>query len=347
MRSAPAYDLDGAAAASSASSARDNAGRVGLLFLVGLPRSGTKLLRDLLNRHPGIAMPPIEAVWIPRLRTEIGPGSHQMSERDLARFDGIVSDSVYTFTSARRGVPVPSVSASLHEGRTLLACLEWFLRATLGVEGHENILVGDKSPSHVARLEALEDLDPTMRVIHIIRDPRDQARSAYLAWRKDPIRSAVRWKRCVSQAEQWGALRPSQYHAVRYEDLCADPETTLRAILLFLAVPFDAAVLSLDQPSENLGDTRGRSEIVRGNSGKWRETFGGGVVQRIEEITGPVARSVGYAIDGDGAEPGRLEARWRQVKDAMALLWHGIRRDGLIQGVREWRSAARDRMADV
>ncbi len=321
--------------------------RHGLLFLVGLPRSGTKLLRDLLNRHGQIAMPVIEAVWIPRLRTEIGPGSHPMTGQDLCHFDRIVSTSVYQFTSQRRSVPVPSVSRGISAGTTLGACLEWFLREALGASERPEVMVGDKSPSHVARLESLHDLDPAMRVVHIVRDPRDQVRSARLAWGKDPIRGALRWKRCVARAEQWGQAHAEQYHRVRYEDLCLNPETVLRGTLSFLDLPFDEAVLSLEAPSENLGDTRGRTEIVGGNSGKWRETFAARTIARIEEITAPMARSVGYDIDGDGTDPGGLETRWRQALDAFALLRHGIQREGLVKGMRAWRSAARDRMTNV
>ncbi|MCP4838636.1 MAG: sulfotransferase [Planctomycetes bacterium] len=321
--------------------------RHGLLFLVGLPRSGTKLLRDLLNRHRQISMPPVEAVWIPRLRAEIGSGSHSMTSEDLARFDRIVASSVYRLTSQRCSVPIPSVSVDLPAGTTLGACLEWFLRKTLDACHRPNVIVGDKSPSHVAHLGALNELDPSMRVIHIIRDPRDQVRSARLAWGKDPIRGAVRWKRCVILAEQWGKRHTEQYHRVCYEDLCADPEASLRRILTFLNLPFDDVVLSLEKPSENLGDTQGRTEIVRGNSGKWRETFSSRTTSRIEEIAAPVARSVGYDIDGEGRDPSGLETRWRQVMDAFSFLRFNIRYHGPIRGVREWRSAIRDRMANV
>jgi hypothetical protein len=134
---------------------------------------------------------------------------------------------------------------------------------------------------------------------------------------------------------------------VCYEDLCADPEASLRRILTFLNLPFDDVVLSLEKPSENLGDTQGRTEIVRGNSGKWRETFSSRTTSRIEEIAAPVARSVGYDIDGEGRDPSGLETRWRQVMDAFSFLRFNIRYHGPIRGVREWRSAIRDRMANV
>ena len=44
-------------------------GFTGPLFIIGMPRSGTKLLRGLLNRHPMIGIPPSETEFFPWLNS--------------------------------------------------------------------------------------------------------------------------------------------------------------------------------------------------------------------------------------------------------------------------------------
>ena len=69
----------------------ERAGR-GPLFIVGLPRSGTKLIRDLLNRSPEIGIPVEESHFIPYFIAKFGavpePGNQMWRERfmrDLRR----------------------------------------------------------------------------------------------------------------------------------------------------------------------------------------------------------------------------------------------------------------------
>ncbi|MCK6525680.1 sulfotransferase, partial [Myxococcota bacterium] len=56
---------------------------IGPLFIVGAPRSGTKLFRDLLRQHPRVAIPLYETELLPRL-IQIAPRFGDLA--DPARF---------------------------------------------------------------------------------------------------------------------------------------------------------------------------------------------------------------------------------------------------------------------
>ena len=59
---------------------------VGPLFLVGRPRSGTKLLRALLNRHPEISIPFWESNFIPNLSSKAESFGNLKNRRNFHRF---------------------------------------------------------------------------------------------------------------------------------------------------------------------------------------------------------------------------------------------------------------------
>jgi hypothetical protein len=137
--------------------------------------------------------------------------------------------------------------------------------------------------------------------------------SFHRRWLRRPELTVFRWKKVVAigraQGQQLGAER---YLEIRYEDLTAQPESSLRRICAFLGLPFDAATLESAQPylqTGSAGGTRG----LQANSGKWQGYFSARLQQRLERIAGQTLASCGYATrspDGDANVPGWKRRYW-------------------------------------
>ena len=309
----------------------------GPLFVVGMPRSGTKLLRGLLNQHPLIGIPKAETEFLPdwaRRWSSFG----DLSRPDAFRrfFAAVRGSSYFVFLREEQGTEVdPAAWHATCRDFGLQGVFEALIRLDGGVGAGPGVW-GDKSPGYIARLPLLDTLFPQCRVIHIVRDCRDYALSIEKAWGKDPLRAAQRWNDRVRDARAFGqGLGPARYHELRYEDLLADPEAALRPVCGFLGLDFDPAMLTLQRPTENLGDTRGEARIVSANTEKWR-AMEPALREHIEALAGQTLAELGYPVSHAGPPErlGPLRMAAGQLFDGAQLLRGDVAERGLFAAVR-------------
>lgn len=309
----------------------------GPLFIVGMPRSGTKLLREMLNRHPRIGVPDIETEFLPWLESHIEDFGDLADPQRFEAFYRAMSRRSYFEWRRVQGRPV-----ELRRWRS--ACTDFsaagvfeaLVRDDVDAPRGSGRIWGDKSPSYIDDIALLKCLYPAAKVLHIVRDVRDYCLSIHKAWGKDMLRAAQRWADQVPKARADGAALCGDYLELRYEDLLADPQAELRRTCAFLGVAFEPAMLVLRATNEDLGDARGAERVLSGNRGKYRRAIDPRMLSRIEEIAGPVLVECGYALEL-AARPGRrlseLEMRLAQLRDA----WRLVRADRHRRGL--WRTA--------
>lgn len=193
------------------------------IFIVGCHRSGTTLLRLILDSHEHISCGP-ETRFLADLSKVTGEGWPRMSlygfpkEYWYEKFAELFSDFQSEY-ARQRGKP------------------RW----------------ADKTPLYALHLDFIDALFPDCQIVHVIRDGRDVVAShrdrwGYLA----AVKAVDKWPKYVKKARAFGRSMPSdRYTEVRYEHLVADTEPTLRKLLEFLGEPWDPAVLAHeDAPHE-------------------------------------------------------------------------------------------------
>ena len=310
----------------------------GPLFVVGMPRSGTKLVRALLNQHSGIGLTTAESHFIPFLVRRYGnppPFRDSIDVEDLLRELGTTPFAAALRRDGRW--PEPALLAPSVDPRSWASILERLLRACGSKPDRPDLVWGDKTPGYVSHLPLLAEIFPGARFLHVLRDPRDHCLSVKKSFGKDPIRAADRWRVSVERARRDGASLPAAYLELRYEVLLEDPERAMREVCAFVGVDYENRMIQLESSQEDLGDARGHGGIVRGNSGKWRQGLGARDVERIESIVGEVATAAGYRLTypGRGTRLGRVERAYRRLKDGVPTLLHHVRHAGsLWPGVR-------------
>lgn len=305
----------------------------GPLFIVGMPRSGTKLLRDLLNRHPRIRIPDVETEFLPYL---IRHRAFSHSLRDPARFRALYQDLTrLTYFQYRRDAGRLIDVDQWHRAcrrYDAAGIFEALVRSDTGALDDEHAIWGDKSPSYIAHIELLGQIYRHARFIHIVRDVRDYCLSARKAWGKHMGRAAQRWADDVMRADQQGATLGARYMVLRYEDLLTDTEGRLRAVCAFLDIGFDAAMLTLDRPSENLGNARGSARVLADNHGHYRQAMAPATLARIEYLAGDALARFGYPLacaDVGRGRMGVVAMRLAQLADAWQLVTRESRKRGL------------------
>jgi hypothetical protein len=199
------------------------------IFIVGCPRSGTTLLRDLLRSHPRLTFPP-ESHFLPAFYRGYGdPRSEREAvalARRILRLEWI------------RLWRLPLTAAEFAADRSFRDVLVRLYGAWAGRE--HKARWGDKTPHYVTAIPTLREIFPAGQIIHIVRDGRDVA----LSWLRTGLEprnlfvAARLWKQYVSAGRAAGVGLPrAAYLEVRYEALLSAPADTRRAPKFSRAMP--------------------------------------------------------------------------------------------------------------
>jgi Sulfotransferase family len=293
------------------------------LLVLGVRRSGTTLLRVMLDRHSQLAVPD-ESYFVPQLADR---------HHGLVDVDRFVADLRRLPTLREWGVPVEEVRARLRPGLAVGEAIAAVYETYSAQQGKSRW--GDKTPMYMQHLPLLERLFPEARFVHLIRDGRDAGLS-FLAmpegivtetWAhpRTAAQFACQWRAEVVAARRLGRrVGPERFLEVRYEQLVAEPGKELRRICSFAGLDFEPAMLdyagrvdvSTKPHQQNLA--RPPTPGLR----NWKEEMARGDVAAFEAVAGDLLRDLGY---GAARRP-TLGGRFRRARYAA--------------GVRAWRRAS-------
>ena len=284
------------------------------IFIIGVHRSGTTLLRFMLSSSPRIYIPP-ESDFIPRFFLRDPRGA--LSDRQIAHFLKVIFTR-YRFVREWQGDP-PAVDALLAEmpDRTPAG----FLEALYGRYARQYGAVrwGDKTPIYTSYIDLIAEIFPQAQFVHIVRDGRDVALSMLEKWGHkahfDIYFAARRWadrlRRAQASARRLGQDR---FYELRYEDLVADPERFVAEICAFLDEPY---LPQMAQPH-----LLGRERIQPGTFhdgvrqapntrrvGRWRQELSLADQRLFQALAGDLLEAYGYGLAELGVMPAVERAR--------------------------------------
>jgi hypothetical protein len=238
-------------------------------FIVGAPRSGTTLLRNLLDGHPDLAIP-LETHFLPAV-FDLTWRQGSTCEPDALR--PALYECVTGFSTwPDLGIDAEDFSAALRELEPfdVTRGLRAFYRLCAEAEGKPR--AGDKTPAYARHLPVVEVLLPESHFIHIVRDGRDvwlsareapeRIAQAWFPFGGDAATLAAQWRRDVLQCRRW-ALTATYFLELRYEDLLADPGSQLERACRFIDLPYDARMLSYHERDRPEEDERARVAVER------------------------------------------------------------------------------------
>lgn len=310
----------------------------GPLFIVGMPRSGTKLLRGLLSKHPRIRLLAAETDFLPFIDDWVEHHGRPTTAEAFEQFANAMNGANYfNFRSAARGpFRWQDWRAACNGNFDVSGLFEGFARYELGAERGSGTIWADKSPAYIRHIPLILKHFPSGRVLHIVRDVRDHCVSMRNAWGKDIRRSAWRWGKDVLNAHRQCTSMPERCLEVRFEELLQDPDTQMRRICLFLDLPFFPGLTELSQSVEQRGYAAGRTEIMRDNFRKFETRLTPHEIVSIETLAWQTMQALGYtpvrATKQTNLSP--LMQHLLKLKDGAHLVAAGMSRRGIAAAVR-------------
>jgi LPS sulfotransferase NodH len=265
------------------------------LLVLGVRRSGTTLLRVVLDRHAQLAIPD-ESYFVPQLA-----GRH----RDAIDVDAFVDDLRRLSTLRDWDVSVEDVRARLRPGMPLGQAIAAVYETYAADRGKSRW--GDKTPMYMQHLPLLERLFPDALYVHLIRDGRDAAVSflgmpqgiVTKTWAHPRTAAdfACQWHSEVKAAQSLGRrVGPDRYLEVRYEALVADPAAEVERICAFAGLPFEPAMLEYAGRVDVSAKPHQRSLTRPPTPGlrDWRAELAPEDVAAFEAVAGDLLAELGY-----------------------------------------------------
>ena len=286
------------------------------IFIVGCPRSGTKLIRDLLRSHSHITFPP-ESHFIPQIYRLYG---NPRNEDEAVKIASAILD-IHWVKRFGLSLTPSSFSGCRSYGEIVSAIFQEWAR----VEGKPRW--GDKTPQYVTDIPALVEIFPSCKIIHIYRDGRDVALSLRKQWfGPGNVYTAARaWKRMMVKGRRDGRTAgPERYFELRYETLLERPRETMEEVCGFIGEPFTEAVLTPNfikselKRSSRYGTKTG---ILKGNHGKWRKQMPEADRAVFESIAGDLLDELGYETEGCTRKIAAHEKFFWTAQDYCHFIW--------------------------
>ena len=297
------------------------------IFVVGVSRSGTTLMRRILGRHSRIAIAD-ENHFMGHLlpgqgvRHAVGRIGDLHDDANVGRLVELLYSDAFLRGSRTRDVS-PFWKAFAAEvprddlERRLLAAERTDRGAFLAIlqawaTTRGRAIPGEKTPAHIRFAAELLDWYPTARVVHMVRDPRGIYVSELKRRRERPeslpYRWLVRlpvalrgfilletiwaWADSVGYSRSLRAAFPDRYRAVRFEDLVRDPRGELIPLCRFLGVRFETGMLK--QKVVSKGAREGDAGFDAGAADRWRERIGPWEARAIGWGLGRRLEQLGY-----------------------------------------------------
>lgn len=192
-----------------------------VIFVLGMPRSGTTLIEQILAAHPEVE------------------GASELP--DLP--------AVLTQESKKRGLPVPRWAAQATSADWERLGREYLARTARWRA--ERPRFTDKLPNNWTLIGAARAMLPNAKFIDVRRDPLETCWSCYkqlfapglVRYAYDFAELAAYWRDCDRLCRFWAERYPDSVRAQSYEALLENPEREVRALLEFCGLSFDETCL--------------------------------------------------------------------------------------------------------
>lgn len=274
-------------------------------FVIGNPRSGTTLLRLMLNNHPQLSVPPEcgFALWLHKKYAGLSFDSEDVISQFVSdvyttrKFEtwGIEKDSLREFIFATKVRSYPELVSAVYYSYA-----------------HDRnkypVLVGDKNNYHIEHIRDLKKVFGNPKIVFLVRDGRDVAcsyrelslkhiSSKYAPNLPDTIESiAYEWKvnndNILKEASENSLL-------ISYEDLVTNSGNILEQICNFLGIEYNQSMLGYqknnDEPEEFLQWKSKTMEAPDSSQiGRHKYDLSSEEICRFQAIAGATLDALGY-----------------------------------------------------
>lgn len=274
-----------------------------LFFIVGCERSGTTLLQAMLISDHQLTIPPETQFYATSDTFGPPPGSRRRPRQRENFLTWVIGEQL------ARGLQFDAYEFRLLADMAGDSRDDVFVALMAAVAAARGVaIVGEKSPNHTRYVTHLARTFPQARFVHMIRDPRAVMASLLAADWAPELRAPniLQW-RGAARLHLMAArdLGKDRYLPVRYEELVAAPEATLRCVTAFLGVDFSARMLEHHRRTDpgqrdvTIPSMQNTTKPVFTSSvDRWKDDLHERDIAMVEELLGSEMQALGYSLLG-------------------------------------------------
>lgn len=230
------------------------------IFIVGTPRSGTTLTEQIISSH-----------------SEVDAGGELLFLKESLAEIGTAFDKSGKQTTERLGYP----DSILHYSKDQVnAAAERYLeniKNSIGAEG----IVTDKMPANYNYLPMISLMFPDAVIIHTVRHPLDACLSMFFqnfamehhySYSFEGL--ILMYKTYYELMKVWDKILPNNIHTVCYEQLVADPETQIKALIDHCGLPWEEQCMSFYKNKRTVATAshaQVKQPLYKSSMAKWKK----------------------------------------------------------------------------
>lgn len=279
------------------------------LFIVGANRSGTTLLRLILNAHSRIAIPD-ELVYFDYnfSRGSFSPWHSPTFSQE--QYEQFVSRFLERNEEALAPLDIDQLKDEILSSPAFDLREPYAHALQAWASHHGKTRWGEKTPGNLFYADLIHDMFPEARFIYLMRDPRGgvDSMNRSVLFSDDTVINALNRRKYMQEglAQLQAAVPARQRTLLKYEDLVAEPEPTVRALCAFIGEDFEPRMLNFHQDAEQYMKPRAvktfnqaaTRPIQKSKIDAWRQNLSPHDVAIIEWICRTSMQAHGYERTG-------------------------------------------------
>ncbi len=222
----------------------ENISKLPVFFIIGRPRSGTTLLRTLLDAHPNVMIPLESPIFIVLYNKY-----HGITKWDNATIDMLCDDLKKVPKFGSWTIDIGNIRKSLKNSNGMLTyaeiCKIIYANYQSFFKKGEIKIIGDKNPPYIDYIKKLNKIFPEAKFVYLQRDYRDQIISMRKLRTENPGISIqlFRWKQAYKNFLNFKNKFPARCLEIKYEDLTRQPEKILTEVCSFFNLEYYGEML--------------------------------------------------------------------------------------------------------
>lgn len=280
------------------------------VFIVGASRSGTTMLRLMLNAHSRLGVPQEfkyfnsspHLDWVNWRE----PGLREEQYRRFVR--GFLERRKHVF----EGIGIEDLEKQIVGSQVRDLREPYRLSGEAWARHYGKQRWGEKTPHNLYYVDILFDMFPDARFIQIVRDPRAVVASMNQIpyFSSDSAFNALNWMQAVTVGFELLRVSVPESHrmTLRYEDLVSDPGECVGTICRYIGEPFEPQMLDFYRDSSKYMGTVIRTKSITqpvssAHAEKWKETLSREDIALVESICRDEMAQFNYEPSGEPLRP--------------------------------------------
>jgi hypothetical protein len=277
-----------------------------IFFIIGRARSGTTLLKALLDAHPNVIVP-VECAFLLNLYKKYGKKKNWDAGLLTTFGKDLLNEPAFNLLHIDQTRLEERLRNCAGKNTYANVCRQVYESCQSFYAKKEITLLGDKNPGYSLYIKQLLEIYPEAKFIHIIRDYRDNIVSMLRVDYEAHIVSslAYRWKYYNIQIEKAKKKHPDIFFTVRYEDLVLNTAHYLKEICVFFGISYTEKMLSFQEKKDDFYAHYPKDVFLKyhksifdpidsSKSGKWKEVLSARQIRIAETVAGGYGKKFGY-----------------------------------------------------